>query len=129
MEPRQHATRHGIDQVGNLLGYLDDAQEPSQDWDLILADHSRVHEFCDLYDASELDNETRFALMQVIVASCDDALHDCADDADRRVICQRVEDLLRRDFVLHQHTIEAWACLDPVSQPYLITPLMRRLWD
>jgi hypothetical protein len=51
--------------------------EYCQDWEIEVADSSRVIEFCDTYEKVILDAESRFALMCLIIASYDDYLRDC----------------------------------------------------
>ena len=52
-----------------------------QDWELEAADARRVGEFLDRYDAGGLDDNERFALMSLIVASFDGSLATGRDKA------------------------------------------------
>lgn len=59
--------------------------EEMQDWDLMVADSSRITEFLNIYENDGLDNDELFALMQLIVASLDDSIreyHDLEKDAN-----------------------------------------------
>jgi len=53
-----------------------------QDWDIEMADSSRINEFIDLYHQHDLAFEERMALMSLIVTSYDDYLneHDASVD-------------------------------------------------
>src|SRR3954471_19424450 len=64
-----------------------------QDWEVELADASRVEEFLDAYDDGRLDDDDRFLLMGIIVASFDATL-----SADNEVgsSWSRIEPILRK---------------------------------
>lgn len=108
-----------------------------QDWYLQLADAKRLEEFCDLYENTmvSLDDESRFALMELIVSSCDKALkYGHAEKVGRDVfrnIATRVYQLLCRDFILHLHTVNYWRLPDEedISNVFKVTPFMRKVWD
>ena len=81
-----------------------------QDWEIELADPGRVGEFLDVYDTAELDDDERFTLMELIVASYDDLLE--FGGGDRSLHWPRVRDHLLRRFELHGHTVQYWALPD-----------------
>jgi hypothetical protein len=128
MFPPRYETRTAIERLNTLLNLPD----VGQDWAIILAAPVRLHEFCDLYESGTIDEETRFALMCLIVSSLDDILYEGelrGETAQRTV--ERVEALLRRDFVLHFHTISYW-CLHEETDPdnvFRVTSLLRRIWQ
>ncbi len=125
--PPRHPTRAAIDQLNRLLDLPYGGWE--QDWEIELADPKRVNEFCKLYDTGELDTETKFTLMLLIVASLDDLLRE--ESVDSATAVQRVEQLLRRDFILNLHTVEYWCQLEETDAEnvFAVTPLLRRVWQ
>jgi len=111
--------------LSSLLGL---AHDPfMQDWELQCADALRIGEFLDLYEQGRLNDDDRFALMALIVASFDDWLSDGrADEA----MSERIRRLLAVDFSLHEATIHYW-CLSDESDPdnlFIVTPFMREIW-
>jgi len=98
-----------------------------QDWEVELADASRVEEFLDAYVTAQLDDDDRFLLMAMIVASVDEAISSGVEFGSS---WSRAEQLLRRDGALHATTLSYWACgsdPDPDHQFHL-TPLIRPIW-
>ncbi|MBC7809339.1 MAG: hypothetical protein H7145_24660 [Akkermansiaceae bacterium] len=100
-----------------------------QDWDVELADASRLGEFCALYETGRLDIEERFALMRLIVASLDDLL-SVGDPGGALELVTRVIRVLRKDCALHFHTVEYWCLLeeDDPKNVFAVTPLLRQVW-
>jgi hypothetical protein len=104
-----------------------------QDWPLEVSDPSRVDEFCAFYDQMT-DPIVKFDTMQLALFSYDyyserDTVHSGWFDRT-----------LRRDFVLHGHTVAYWAALerasdDPelsLSNPEFVfknSGLLRRIWE
>ncbi len=100
---------------------------PTQDWDILVADHSRLDDFLSAYDRAEFDEDDRFALMEVIVASLDEGEEHGVDIDDA---WYQTETFLRRDWRLHAATLSYWACgddPDPAHQ-FAITPRIREVW-
>ena len=127
--PPRSETRAAVDNIDRLLNLGGGDEKPSQDWDLTIADPTRLAEFCDLYESGSLNDETKFALMMLIVSSLDDALHGNSTGPDTSIEA-RIERLLRQDFVLHLHTIYNWALLDNADHDnvFPVTPLLRSIW-
>jgi hypothetical protein len=99
----------------------------TQDWDILAADHARLAEFLDAYDDPRLDEDDRFALMELIIASLAEARQHGADIGGS---WQRAEAFLRRDWRLHAATLAYWARgddPDPERQ-FAITPEIRSVW-
>lgn len=135
--PPRYETAAAIDRLDDLLGFSggnsSDTPDmpPSQDWDLLLADPARLSEFCDLYESEELDADTKFALMRLIVASLDDLIREESTEGANADMAGRVEGLLRQDFVLNLHTLDYW-CLHDEPDPqnvFPVTLLLRRIWQ
>ncbi|WP_119322763.1 hypothetical protein [Capsulimonas corticalis] len=97
---------------------------------MIVTDPNRLYEFCDLYERGDLDSDTKFALMLVILVSLDDGGRDGEIAGDTGSVA-RIEELLRADFVLHFHTVRHWALLgeSDLKETFPITPMMQRMWD
>lgn len=116
-------TAAAIDRLTRLI-HLPDV---GQDWELEAADPARLTEFCGLYESGALDAETQFALMRLIIASLDEALEG-ESVTENTAHC--VERLLRRDFILHLHTVHYWSLLDEVDPENVspVTPMMRLVW-
>jgi hypothetical protein len=97
-----------------------------QDWDIQLADPHRVEEFCQLY-AKLIDEDEKFALMELIIASLEENLQAKGNDGK---LVERVKSLLNSDFLLHQDTIEYWCEFkeDTPEHYWMVTPTMRLAW-
>lgn len=95
-----------------LAGLLRLGEPPGgQDWEIELADPRRVAEFLDLYESSALDDDERFTLMELIVASYNDLLEFGGGEPDQRHWTRLRDHLLRR-FELHGYTVLYWALAD-----------------
>lgn len=124
--PRTIETAASSTRICQLLNLPDFGQ----DWDLCVSDPERIAEFCDLYESGELNDDERFGLMKLIVASVDDLVRD-NPHASHRDIVEPVDGLLHRDFLLHFWTVMRWSVLDE-SEPdamHAITPMMRQIWQ
>ncbi len=131
ISPPRYETRVAIERVDRLLHLSNSEGEPQQDWELLVADPSRLAEFCNLYESGVLDAETQFALMRLIVATLDELSAEDTTETTNIGLAQRVERLLRQDFVLHLHTIHYWSLLDEADRDnvFTVTPLLRRVWN
>ena len=97
-----------------------------QDWTYRIAEPNRVDEYIDVYE-NTIDNEdTKFALMEMIIQS--------VNDQSSEVLFLRkwsiLETLLCRDFELHKFTIYYW-CLwknHEIEDWFQITSKMREIW-
>jgi hypothetical protein len=107
--PPRWPTRRTIDSLTRRLGLR---EEWCQDWELDVAEPSRIGEFCDFYEAVALDRHERWSLMSLIVFSYDDYLQQTPIDQRDQSLDDRIEGILREDFVLHFHTVEYWAGLE-----------------
>lgn len=99
--------------------------EFSQDWEYIVADKSRILEFLSFYENQNLDEEEKFALMIIIIASFNDLIEDGENNSD---VWVRIEQTLKQDMLLHENTIEYWALMgENLEDCFAITPHMRRI--
>lgn len=117
----------GVDAIVRLTVALRlQVTEGGQDWAIEVADWERTAEFLDHYEAQRLDDDERYWLLELIIASFDDQLR--IHGPDERVAA-RVRRHVIESFEPHRDTVEYWACLrEPETTRFAITPLMRELW-
>ena len=127
--PLRYPGRAAVARIESLLNL--GSEDWMQDWPLEVSDASRLEEFCDLYEfgAEELDNDTRLALMQLILYSLEIAGEELFAAMERRI-----ERLLCRDFAFHIHTINYWRMAEEPEDAdpehvFPPTPLARRVWE
>jgi hypothetical protein len=120
-------TADSISKLTSLLGLP--SHPHMQDWELECADARRLCEFLDLYERDNLNDDDRFALMKLIVASLDECVGDSRAD---KVMLQRIRRHLSASFSLHEVTIHYWCLWDwDKSDPdnvFAATPFMREIW-
>ena len=80
-----------------------------QDWELEASDFSRVPELLAGYEDPTLNDDDRFALMALIVASIDAGVH-LGEPAE--ALWREASRLLRRDARLHATTLSYWSLLE-----------------
>ncbi|PSN18271.1 hypothetical protein C7271_13450 [filamentous cyanobacterium CCP5] len=98
-----------------------------QDWAIEVADWQRTAEFLDGYENQPLDDEERYWLLELIVASFDDYLGVHGPDEQ---MAARLRHHLIASFAAHRDTVEYWACLgEPETVRFAVTPLMREVWN
>ena len=97
--------------------------EVGQDWELEAADPARVFEFLGYYDTHHLNDDERFTLMSLIVASFDEAL--AADTESRDQIIAR----LNARFDILNSLVQYWAMPDEAeTEPgFNFTPVARQI--
>lgn len=124
--PTRHPTAAAIERLSAVFGFSLDAY--SQDWDVELADGLRLQEFVSAYATLTMDDDERFTLMTLIVASAHDALdvHNMSESEWRPI-----HDLLTVDFSLHASTIYYWCCVDAtcMDECFTLSPRMRAVWN
>ncbi|MBN8822318.1 MULTISPECIES: hypothetical protein [unclassified Spirosoma] len=99
-----------------------------QDWDIELADSSRIDEFLTLFKQdNNLDNEQKYVLMALILASCDDALQE--GKALSRDSWTYIEWVLKTHSIYHA-LIDYWGL--PTSKNendlFALTPYIRAIY-
>jgi hypothetical protein len=101
-------------------------REGMQDWDIELADPSRIQEFCYVYERENLDSNEKQALMALIIASYNNYIEERGNEI---FLWNRVAALLRRELDLHKSTLLYWLCDDneEVIGGFAITPLIKAL--
>jgi hypothetical protein len=109
-------------------------QEPTtldQDWEICSADCTRISEFLVKYNrAPALTDDEKFTLMEIIVASVDQAME--SGPADQALV-GALRAVLLNEFDLHAFTIYYWClwdrgCSPPRDEMFEVTPIMRELW-
>ncbi|MCC9641630.1 hypothetical protein LOC71_05040 [Rhodopirellula sp. JC740] len=124
--PARYPTAAAIERLDAVFGFSPDTY--SQDWHLELADGARLAEFVSTYANLAMDDDERFTLMTLIVASAHDALdfHDMGEAQWRPI-----HDLLVTDFSLHASTIYYWCCVDAtcMDECFTLSSLMRSVWN
>jgi hypothetical protein len=123
------------DRLLHLLNLQDHPGLDSQDPELMLADPTRVAEFCDLYESERIDDGMRLILMELIIFSLDDAYRDMEVEGAEPETAQRVERLLRNNFVRHFYVIRYWYVSNLTDEEtndpeygFYVTPMMRSIW-
>lgn len=84
-----------------------------QDWDLELADGSRVEEFISYLKEKELNDDAKFALMSLILASFEDFLID--REQNDLELWREVENELKRNSRMYEILTKQWGLLEHQS--------------
>lgn len=93
-----------------------------QDWDIELADPSRVDEFLRYLESHDLSEDARFALMALIIASLDDLSYEGDLDAG---LVKRTVALLEAGRPLYDDLILYWRQDGESPDGFNISPTMR----
>lgn len=121
----RYSQRKSIDKLSRRFHLRTDPQ--MQDWEVEVSDPKRVMDFVNAYGDTDFDDDDRFALMALIVASLDDAI---AQGLDVVETWNRVVPLLRRDAGLHASTLSYWSRGDDPNphHQFHVTPWIRVVW-
>jgi len=117
-------TREAYTRLNQLLALPATGHE--QDWDVELADATRLHEFVSLYQKGFLAEEEKQVLMGLIIASADEAVRR---DGELPSEWSSIQDLLLRDRKLHEDALLCWGLPgeeDPDAMFY-ISPAVRAI--
>lgn len=117
-------TRAAIDRLSADLGLT----YRGQDWELLAADSRRVIEFLDYYDTRQLNDDERFTLMSLIIASFDDCLSAGQED----VLQDRIVARLTARFDVLNYLVQYWALPDEPDEGaadgvFHFTPIARNI--
>lgn len=126
-EPKDRfPTRDACNRLDAEFGFSPDAY--MQDWEIELSDGKRLQEFLNAYSTLDLDDDERFALMALIVASAHDALDFHGMGPDQ---WQPIHDLLVAARQLHASTIYYWCCVDATcaDECFTLSANMRDVWN
>jgi hypothetical protein len=114
--------RTSLEKLESLLALPASGHE--QDWEVELADPSRVGEFLEVYETAPLTADDKVALMALILASVDRYL---GVEGRAPEEWTRIAVLLTDDHALHRETTSYWAC-DGTDDPegwFSLTPFVR----
>jgi len=101
--------------------------EGGQDWPFEVADPDRLSEFLDAYEQGFLDEQERYHLMELIVASLEEYLQCQAGDP---VLLARFRTHFTDSFEAHRDMAEYLAGVGTAGGGHFaITPLMRQIWE
>lgn len=101
--------------------------EGGQDWPFEVADPDRVAEFLDFYEQGSLDEQERYLLMELIVASLEDYLQGEEGDP---VLLARFRKHFIASFETHRDTAKYLAGVGTVDGGHFaITPIMHQIWE
>lgn len=119
----RYPTGAAIDRLSADLGLT----YRGQDWELLAADPHRVIEFLDYYDTRELNDDERFTLMSLIIASFDERLSTTGQDD---VLQERIVARLTARFDLFNYLVQYWALPDEPDEDmadgvFHFTPIAR----
>lgn len=78
-----------------------------QDWDIEMADSSRINEFIDFYKNNSLSLEEKKGLMSLIIASFDDYLNEIETDSSD--IWDQVSVLIKQEIEIFYDLIHYWS--------------------
>ncbi|WP_422858146.1 hypothetical protein ACOKFD_11980 [Flagellimonas sp. S174] len=91
-----------------------------QDWDLVNSNQNRIDDFLRAYQELDDDDE-KFVLMQLIVASFDDFQSEENFDFKLWNECSIV---LEKEHSTHIHTISYWSLKENESDHFFLSPFM-----
>lgn len=94
-----------------------------QDWEIEVADATRIEEFLQALESDELTPDEQFTLAEVVMASLDGAKRP--HPAEGRFV-----QILVSNPTLHAHTILYWACFDSENpdRHFPATPVARAVY-
>lgn len=120
----RYPTGAAIDRLSSDLGLA----EIDQDWELLAADPRRVAEFLDYYDTRQLNDDERFTLMSLIIASFDEFLYSGRDE----VLQDRIVARISAEFDLLNYLVQHWAFPDVTDEEiaensFHFTPIARQI--
>lgn len=106
MPVERHPTAAARRKLSSVLAFEDN--QSIQDWERYFADEHRISEFIELYSSGGLDDDQKYLLMDLILASAAFA------DEDQLSVRQwsQIDYLLLTNSALHERTIWEWADID-----------------
>ena len=120
----RHPTREAIDSLARRFKLPND---PSmQDWEIQVADSSRIDEFLAGYQSGELTEDARFVLMQTIIESFELLEADLKETPGWKQVLALIE----REIDVHISSVWYWADLENLefpSQSWRVSPWMREI--
>ncbi|WP_413533268.1 hypothetical protein [Empedobacter brevis] len=107
----------GLNLVYNLEDY--------QDWEYIVGQPEDIEKYINYYN-SEVDEDNKFALMEIIIQVLEEQ-----EEMDFFKYLEIVQKLLYTNFKIHEYTIFYWSSFDQenLEDTWKISPYMRDLWN
>ncbi|MEM6816707.1 MAG: hypothetical protein AAF600_20350 [Bacteroidota bacterium] len=101
-----------------------------QDWDLISSDSGRIKEFLSPYKTGNLNDDEKFAMMELIVSSFDDLARE-KGSLHHNDLWQDCKNILINECWLHISTIHYWSSLEDnhPEDGFPSTKFIRPVWN
>jgi hypothetical protein len=97
----------------------------SQDWEYVVSNPKRISEFLSYYKEDGIRIEEKFALMNIIISSLNDAI-EIGQFSNN--VWNLISYYLTKDMDIHKKTILYWALDDDTFvDGFAVTPLMKEL--
>lgn len=119
-------TKDSMDKLTSLLALP--ATGAEQDWEVELANPTRIDEFVAAYPLASLSSSDRFALMALILASVDEFL---AEEDKLPGAWVRICEVLNKESSLHEPSVSYWCCEeeDDPDAWFHLTPHIREIGE
>lgn len=97
-----------------------------QDWEFIVGKSEDIEEYINYY-TTEVDEDNKFALMEIIIQTTEDQ----TTENDFLKYLKIVLKLLKENFRLHEYSIFYWSCFqnENIEDSWNVSPFMRELWQ
>lgn len=97
-----------------------------QDWEFIVGKSEDIEEYINYY-TTEVDEDNKFALMEIIIQ----ATEDQTTENDFLKYLKIVLKLLQDNFRLHEYSVFYWSCFqnENIEDCWNVSPFMRKLWQ
>lgn len=122
--PARHPTAHARMALAARFGLT--YSSDMQDWEWEVADSQRFQEFLTTYRSSQLSDEERYSLMEILVQ----CVENMGLPSQATIAWSELEPLLMGAAQLHGATIEYWSCRAATSPEcqFKVSPLMRKVY-
>lgn len=100
----------------------------SQNWEWEVADPSRFGEFLSAYESGDLDEDERFALMEILIQCIEGMGLPSVETSPQ---WHSVANLLRAHAGFHASSVRYWSCLEDrdLEDFFQVTGPMRAVWN
>ncbi|MBW3524821.1 hypothetical protein [Chryseobacterium sp. NKUCC03_KSP] len=97
-----------------------------QDWEFIVGKSEDIEEYINYY-TTEVDEDNKFALMEIIIQTTEDQ----TTENDFLKYLKIVLKLLKENFRLHEYSVFYWSCFENenIEDCWKVSPFMRELWQ
>ena len=95
-----------------------------QDWEWQVADPDRIDDFLAAYESTDLTDDERFTLLEMLIQSFEDLDHSLFFEPR----WERLLALIDQNIELHIHTVWYWSVEgSPIDEAWRVTPFMREM--